>query len=289
MFSRRTTKTLAEVFQMMFRSRQGNLEKNRLYDFLYERDYDTWFLNAMKKLPSSHSRALKELVMRLHTGETVVSATPDWTWEQRSKLGQRLLKDIAEDVLVRGDTPSTDGSSSRQKLVSGLTAELELDGYIFRDGKLLYTEAAVLDTEGEEGILSKLVNDLALDNQEVINHHLKLSESHYLDEKWDDSIGNSRKFLECVLQETAVRHHAHKTGQPIASSAYSPPSRARDYLESQGLIASKEKKAISAVYGILSETGAHPYIAEKDQARPMRHLALTFAQFALLRLQGALK
>lgn len=300
MLNRRTTKTLAEVFHEMFRGSHKvdtikgpkwhyHLEKNELYDFLYERDYDVWFLNGTKKLSSRDSRSLKEFVMCLHTGETVVSATPDWTWEQRSKLGQRLLKDIAEDVLVWGDTPSTDVSNSTEKLVSRLTAELELDGYIFRDGKMLYTEAAVLDTEGEEGILAKLIKDLGLDNQDVINHHLKLSESHYVDEKWDDSIANSRKFLECVLQEIAARHHTHKTGQPIASSTYSRPYRVRDYLESQGLVEPKEKKTISEVYGLLSETGAHPYIAEKDQARLMRHLALTFAQFALLRLQGSLK
>jgi hypothetical protein len=42
------------------------------------------------------------------------------------------------------------------------------------------------------------------------------------------------------------------------------------------------------VYGLLSHTGAHPYMAENDQARLLRHLALLFAHFAMLRLQGKL-
>ena len=36
----------------------------------------------------------------------------------------------------------------------------------------------------------------------------------------------------------------------------------------------------------MSDTGGHPYMAAKDQARLMRHLALTFSQFVLLRLEG---
>ena len=70
---------------------------------------------------------------------------------------------------------------------------------------------------------------------------------------------------------------------------YSRPVRVRDYLESQGLVEPKEKEAIATIYGLLSETGGHPYVAQKDQARLMRYLALTFAQFALLRLRGALQ
>jgi len=39
----------------------------------------------------------------------------------------------------------------------------------------------------------------------------------------------------------------------------------------------------------LSETGAHPYMAESDQARLLRQLSLTLSQFVLLRLEAALK
>ena len=60
-------------------------------------------------------------------------------------------------------------------------------------------------------------------------------------------------------------------------------------LERSGMLEKKEKEAIAQVYGLLSNTGGHPYIAERDQARLMRHLSLTFAQFVLLRLEGALR
>ena len=142
MLSRKTAKTLAEVFHAKFEGRervdtlQGwktlyRLGKDWLYDFLYEHDYDAWFLNSAKALRTSDKRALKEFIMRLHTGETVASATPDWTWQQRFKLGQRLLRDLAEDVLVWAQGPQTYVGDSVKRKLPKLISELELDGYIF--------------------------------------------------------------------------------------------------------------------------------------------------------------
>jgi hypothetical protein len=300
MLKRRTVQTLSEILFEMFRGvhairtiyRSTNhvymLKSDWLYDFLYKNDYDSWFMNAAHALHTGDDRALKEFIMRLHTGETVALSTPEWTWLQRMQLGQRLLRDLAEDVLSISQTAEEFMAAEAKKLIPQFTSELELDGYIFRDGKLYFTEAAILDTEGEEGILIKLVKDLALANQEVLKHTLELSETHYLGGKWDDCIANSRRFLEAVLQEAAARYHLHTTKNPISVSLYDHPGEVRNYLQSQGLLEPKEKEAIAKVYGLMSETGSHPYIAERDQARLLRYLALTFAQFALLRLQGAL-
>jgi hypothetical protein len=302
MLTRRTTRVLADLCDLIFSERtyktefpssrgvvlhRYKLRREALYDFLFERDYDAWFLNAVKSLPG-HSRALTEFIMGLHTGETVPAATANSSPEQRSERGQMLLTHLAQDALLyAASLPPRSGNDVRSQ-TSELASLLELDGYLFRDGKLYYTEAAVLDTEAEEGILEKLIGDLGLDNSEVMKHHLELSETDYLEGRWDDSIGNSRKFLESVLQEAAAKHHLSKTRGPIGDSTYSRPGSVRKYLQAQGLIGPKEKEAVSAAYGLLSETGGHPHIAQKDQARLMRHLALTFAQFALLRLQGAL-
>jgi len=51
----------------------------------------------------------------------------------------------------------------------------------------------------------------------------------------------------------------------------------------------EEKEAIAKIYGFLSETGGHPYIANQDQTRLMRYLFLTICQFELLRLEGIIK
>lgn len=166
---------------------------------------------------------------------------------------------------------------------------LELDGYIYENSKLLIPESDILDVEEEKGVLEQLFNSLGLQNKEIIFHHLNLSEEHYINSKWDDSISNSRKFLEGVLQEAASKHSSQIKSTSLPDSIYSKPVRVREYLEKEELMEGKEIAALTSVYGLLSETGGHPYMAQNDQARLLRHLSLTFAQFVMLRLQGSLR
>jgi hypothetical protein len=227
--------------------------------------------------------------MKLHTGETQAAATPGWTWEQRQQLGQQYLEQLAEDMLRRisgGQSGANDSMRARRE--SDLRRSLELDGYVFRHSSLLRPESEVLDVEEERGVLASLIQDLHLANQETALHHLALSEDHYVAGRWDDSISNSRKFLEAVMQEVASAHSERVEQCAISKSVYERPVAVRDYLEQEGLLESKEKDAIAKIYGLLSRTGAHPYMAQSDQARLLRHLALTLSQFVLLRLRGRL-
>jgi len=301
MIGRSTTLTLAQLYAARFSStrrvsnRYGRMEyrhqlsKDSLYDFLYRCGYDAWFLNLAKALQVYDNRALKELILKLHTGESVAAATPNCAWKQRVELGQQLLRKLSEDMLLWFYSLEGGWNSEFDREVDQLVKQLELDGYVFRKGKLLFSEAAVLDTNEEQGLLGSLVNELALDNATTIDHHLELSETHYIEERWDDSISNSRKFLESVLQEVAAKHCLVGSGQPLGQNRYTKPVEVRKYLEEQKLIYPKETAAIAAGYALLSETGGHPYIAARDQARLLRYLALTFAQFILLRLRGALE
>src|SRR5690349_15052609 len=77
-----------------------------------------------------------------------------------------------------------------------------------------------------------------------------------------------------------TRRRARQCGRPV---------EVRQYLERQGVVEQKEREALDKIYGLLSHTGAHPYMAEGDQARLLRQLSLTLGQFALLRLSSALK
>ncbi|MBE3143061.1 MAG: hypothetical protein IMZ61_03955, partial [Planctomycetes bacterium] len=106
MISRKATITLAELYDTSFSGRvkkagvrlsHYELKKVKLYDFLYEQDYEAWFLNQIKALRETNERALSEFIMKLHTGESIVNATPDWSWEERKRLGQLLLIELAEN------------------------------------------------------------------------------------------------------------------------------------------------------------------------------------------------
>jgi hypothetical protein len=310
MISRKTASSIGDVYETNFtyvrstyysqggRSGTRNeyiVYRDNLYDFLYDRDYAAWFCNTARQLyggtiSSNRGRKVKDLIMRLHTGETLAEVTPNWTWEERQKLGGRYLENLAEDILIYWYDER--GTSSRSSIsadqMQSLVSKLELDGYSYQDSRLLAPERDVLDAEEETGVIESLYTSLALENKETTFHHLDLSEKHYLEDGWDDSISNSRKFLESVLREVAAAHSISIKKNPLSQAAYEKPVRIRDYLEAEKLLEAKEKEALAKVYGLLSNTGGHPYMARNEQARLLRHLALTFSQFAMLRYQGSL-
>ncbi len=280
MFSRNSTIVLSNIYEQRFRKYRLNNNRrtyyndlDELYDFLFMNNYPAWFCNKAKLLKKFESRQIKEFVMRLHTGESQLSATENWSWEQRRELGQSYLRNLAEDILAQGNH-------------SNLINSLELDGFVLKNGQLHCTEVEVLDSKEMSGVLEDMYNSLGLGNRETALHHLTLSTEHYISDRWDDSISNSRKFLECVLREVASLHSQIKHCKELSAKVYESPKKVRDYLEKEGLLETKEKKAIASVYGLLSNTGSHPYIADNDQARLLRHLSLTFSQFVLLRLEG---
>lgn len=122
--------------------------------------------------------------MKLHTGETQYDVTLNWSLEQRKQLGQELLYQLAEDMLIHYHNLTIGyQKKSLQQQIEDLTSYLELDGYIFKNSKLLIPEEDVLKIKEEIGILETLYDSLNLDCKEVSMHHLNLSEEHYLAKK----------------------------------------------------------------------------------------------------------
>ncbi len=118
--------------------------------------------------------------MRLHTGETLATATEQWTWEQREQLGQRYLFDLAQDVLrhfesMEGWLRTTYATSMRD-----VPASLALDGYTYSSGMLHRPDSDVLDVKEQSSVLQSLFRELVLGNEETAFHHLALSETHFI-------------------------------------------------------------------------------------------------------------
>ncbi len=297
MISRTTAKVIAEAYEKLFTysGRSGfTVSSDQFYDFLFENDYESWFCNCVKQLYGQ--RAVKELVMRLHTGETQRAATPNWSSEQRKTLGQVYLRNLAEDMIhvlernildARGQSYYEQQIPDFEKTISAIVAQLELDGLVYKDGRLLENEADVLDVVEERGVVITLAASLGLPRLDIMKDALQLSEAHYLESRWADSISNSRKALECLLADAATIYAGHRN-IPLSDEKKEKPVLMREFLKEHGLLEEKEKEAVAKIYGLLSHTGSHPYMAEKDQARLLRQLSLTLAQFVLLRLEGAL-
>lgn len=291
MIHRKTTKTLAELYGAVFTGTHESATRvniDRLYDSLFCRGYSAYFLFLVKNRVYS-TRALVEFIMKLHTGESLYhEAMQEQIWPRLQEEGQELLRRLAQDIIAwynSSEISSYDKYEAKER-ISKLVAELELDGYIYRDGKLYFSESNVLDEQEETGILDGLIVECCLANKSVMDHHLEVSETDYLENKWDDSISNSRKFLESVLQEIADRLQFTKSGNHLDKAKYDKAVEVRKYLQDHEILNQEEVDAVRYVYGLLSETGSHPYIAAKDQARLARNLALSLAQFVLLRFRG---
>jgi hypothetical protein len=296
MISRASSLAIADAYTSRFTSRSRTshgsttekVHRDQTYDFLYENEYEAWFCNLARA--PIYVRNFKDFWLKIHTGESLVPATEKWTWQQREKLGQRLLTDLARDYLRWYDRIKADPFYGKTYAAEAdtLRRRLELDGYVYRDGELLQQQSDILNVEQETGILQSLFTRTGLARQADAFQFLRLGEEHFVAGRWSDSIANVRKFFELTLQEGA-RALGQSNGSILDEASLSRPVEVRQYLERQGLFEKKERESIDKLYGLLSETGAHPYMAESDQARLLRQLSLTISQFVLLRLEAALK
>jgi hypothetical protein len=315
MISRKSARLIADAYATHFKtasSRNGvyTLEREKINTFLYEQEYEYAFLRIMREVIQSDShQRLAKAIMELHTGEAIASATRGSSDQQRQELGQTFLVKLAEDILnlyetIPVRTVDFTKATSQEELVvlkalatwgrpaaatlKTLISRLEIDGYLYVDGHLYPTESAVIDVREARTILEMLTDSTPLHDKAVIKHHIQESERAYSESRWGHSISDARNFLEAILQQVSAAHHLKAKGRSIPDDVYNRPGMVRKYLEDEGLIDKSEQEAIWKVYGLISNTGSHPNIAEKDQARLMRHLALTFSQFILLKYQGLL-
>jgi hypothetical protein len=253
------------------------------YEFLYEREYEAWFCNLIKKQIQYWD--LKDFLLKIHTGESFVPATKDWNREQRKKLGQEYLKNLAKDYIKWYTQADQYCRANCLKEYENIIRTIELDGYKIIDGDLLEPSNEVLNVEQEKGVLENLYVRLKLLEKDKAFEFLSLSELHYTEGRWSDCIGNSRKFFETVFSEVAQRY-SEMIGKPLNMQIREKPVEVRQYLEDNKLLEKREREAVDKIYGLLSHTGGHPYMAESDQARLLRQISLLFTQFIMLRLEA---
>jgi len=136
MISRRTALALGEAYEQEFRCKRRRIggrgyydgvDSDRLYDFLFERDYSALFCDDARQCTSSLalSRDLKRFIMRIHTGQAV-------HWMDQDQR-QQLLRNLAQDIL---NAWSNEKDSWLSNSFMKLRNSLELDGYVYRDSRL---------------------------------------------------------------------------------------------------------------------------------------------------------
>ncbi|HMF11643.1 MAG TPA: hypothetical protein VKE94_05035 [Gemmataceae bacterium] len=308
MISRRTTIAIADAYVERFTHGTPTIESDSLYDFLFEHDFGRWFLDRVRE--NATPRELKEFIMHLHTGQPIYDTDGSGViWEVKGE-GQNLLEQLAASIArwfasLLGKTESIENSisvsfwSKRVKigenhvsqrfvaLMDKLVDNLELDGYTLRkDGHLLFNEGDILDTDEVAGVLQTLHEKLDLGNRPVALQALESSGQAWLNKKWEDCVHNARKFLESILQEIANSLSLKYHGKELAREIYEWPGKVREYLHREKVVDEMEREALKEDYGFLSKVGSHPYLASSEQARFLRHHALSLAQFVMLTYQG---
>jgi len=311
MIGRRATKELAELaFWRFAKTRNSGLGRadehwihdGEVYEFFYEHGFSADFCNVVRFSLNSHHRNYRDFVLKLHTGESVrlLEGKKDMPVEAAELAGQVCLRQIAEAFLrdfneaIPEDDPvrAVIHQARRNKLrpfAAKLVAALELDGYTFRAEQLIHRESSPIDAEKHRDLLVEIAKDLGLVKIEVLEHCLKLSEDAYHAGRWDDCVSNARRAMESAFQECASSWERRANGKELSNDTYERAAEVRKYLQQAGLLNEKEQKALAASYGLLSDTGSHPNIAQSDQARMSRQLALILSEFVMLRTAGALK
>ena len=144
----------------------------------------------------------------------------------------------------------------------------------------------MIDEQREQTYLDALINTSNLPEPDIIKHHMRLSEEHYVNKKWDDSISNSRKVLDATLSQVATNVFLKVNNKSIPPEMLKNATDIRLFLEREGLVTKQERELLDKLYALLSASGGHPFIAERDQARLLRQQVLTNCQFVLIQYQG---
>lgn len=291
--SRKTATAIAELYSLLFTQRFDKLDgrvtvhyqPDELYDFIFDHGFDPAFCTCIRRIRTH--RELELFIKSLVTGESyrvLGSQHQRATEDAAMRQGRQYLLLLAQTAFAGLDNGDITSYPVYKDAVLRVTRQLSLDGWMWTGTKLTRREESVIDEQEEAGYLQSLYMTLGLQDSHTTFHHLGLSEEHYVSKRWDDSISNSRKVLEKVLYEVAACYSNDQGTSPPQDR----PVAVRDFLKKHSLLTDKEHGVVNAVYQLLSETGGHPNMAESEQARLLRHLALTLCQFVMLRLRHAL-
>jgi hypothetical protein len=287
MISRKSTTAIAHIYALLaiedgssMYAKTWTLES--LCELFYDEDYPEWFIKRLKEIDGPTE--LREFIQGLQTGTSVKNSFVRFAGNP-IEAGQDILKKLAINIFSLELNENHEDIDTIKTIASALSRQLELDGYVYKNNRLYPADSSVIDEKEEQSYLEELIDNATLNDKLVIKHHLELAERAYVEARWSDAISNARNFFEAILEQVAGELHHKINGAALTTNR---PVEIREYLDRAGFVDRTEKEAIAKVYGLISNTGSHPNMAHKDQARLMRNLALTFSQYILMQWAGFL-
>jgi hypothetical protein len=95
------------------------------------------------------------------------------------------------------------------------------------------------------------------------------------------SLGHLRSFLETLHADTAQRLQLQSAEYRNARSGWGSNTL---YLRTQGLLSKQEEDLVTSLYTLISDTGIHPPIAEREYARMLRNVVIEYGLLLLSKL-----
>jgi hypothetical protein len=189
----------------------------------------------------------------------------------------RLLEKLAEYLCRRIGLLSWDVrgiKTAREELLR----RLEMDGYEYRNDRLLDRDTAPVNLSEEADLLTELIKESSLPHEKEILYHYTKADELYVASQDEPSLAEWRKFFEAILRDIA------DTTAPQRSDVTKSTGTMKDVLDcltAVGFLDKDERNgAYGATYGFFS-AGTKPGILPRDHAKAGMFLALTFGQLLL--------
>jgi len=154
----------------------------------------------------------------------------------------------------------------------GLAVNENCQVYLVNRGSSFLTEVDNLLSDLLARI-SKATIDLTT-AKNVLEHHLSKAREHFENRNWDDMSSQLRKGLESLIVIASLLK---------SNSGIDSINGQLKTLVAQGTLSQNEKDMIYALYGMLSDKGAHPGIGNLDESLLRYRLTIEIARY-LIRL-----
>jgi hypothetical protein len=284
---------LADHITLAYRIRLGEVTSNGpkldieaelstlWWKLLYENDFEDWMATQAKK---TFKFIWLDVLVKLRNqsffysygnpyGGVVLPEIPQEYRDELVQLGNYYLSRFIA-LLVR---EAKDVDIDRLHRVR-LLRSLELDGITVDLERLrLVRKEGPVSLDDEKTELERLLDASSLPNRSVAAAHLKSASVHFLDGQDHSSLGESRTFLQSVLDQIAECIAAE-----CQQSVPAGTKHRIEFLSKTKFFTTDEEAAFRAAWGFLS-AGNHPGLPEHVQARLGMVLSLEFGQALLIK------
>jgi hypothetical protein len=184
---------------------------------------------------------------------------------------EQILSEAIQRVLSR----VREWHLHKHKGLTTLLAALNLDGFDFRNGRLVAATPAPAMLAPE---MSALESDLAAMGMVTASEHYRQATDNFTDGNWEASNGQTRSFLEDFLITACERE---------SGRAFRDPNGALQHLRDTTFLDAEEWNILRSLWSGVQNNGPHRGLSSDQEALFRVHMATAVARYLVHKLQPA--